>query len=308
MCAVTHQVEPGHLCHTGAEECLFLELGHFWDSAGGTPRQDCKSCVEITGSKATTVLLEALGITYGFLKRGLRLWTLSVFRFLPSFLEKMVGHDSNRDTTWLEVRESLVGCGLAYSTLKFRGLNIICSVQWLVPLAHTPVHPHMAPSHECWIAGASSRGEHRTPLASARGWAASPSLDGSKRPARSFLKVAQYLYEPAAQRARKLEGWRKWWINPGWVLENSEMALTVQGSRIPTRGRDVGLSSALLGLSMVDSPAGTWSQPTVFWDFFSPGKSVPAQFSQQTSAGGPVQYCLYRLLLTSGSSPQGHMC
>ena len=93
------------------------------------------------------------------------------------------------------------------------------------------------------------------------------------------------------------EGWRKWWINHGWVLENSEMALTVQGSRIPTRGRDVGLSSALLGLSMVDSPAGTWSQPTVFWDFFSPGISVPAQFSQQTSAGGPVQYCLYRLAL-----------
>ena len=44
----------------------------------------------------------------------------------------------------------------------------------------------------------------------------------------------------------------------------TEMAVTVQGSRIPTRGRDVGLSSALLRLFMVDNPADTGSQPPVF--------------------------------------------
>lgn len=37
----------------------------------------------------------------------------------------------------------------------------------------------------------------------------------------------------------------------------TEMAVTVQGSRIPTRGRDVGLDVGLLELSMVDSPADT---------------------------------------------------
>lgn len=38
--------------------------------------------------------------------------------------------------------------------------------------------------------------------------------------------------------------------NPGWVLESSyspEIALTVQGPRIPPRGRAAGLSCVLLG-------------------------------------------------------------
>lgn len=148
-------------------------------------------------------------------------------------------------------------------------------------------------------------GERQDPSGFCKRLSLTSSLDGSKCPTRSFLKVAQHLSVWASRsKSQKVkEGWRKWWINPGWMLENSQRWLSL--CKDPGYPQEAEMLVWML-VSMVDSPADAWRQPPVFWDFFSPGKSVPAQFSRQT--GGQCNTALCRLLLTNGSSPQGHMC